>query len=168
MLLDEDKKVSDGEVGEICIRGTALTLGYYNDPVRTAEVFVQNPLNTHYPELIYRTGDLARYNEYGELVFVSRKDYQIKHMGHRIELGEIEANVNTLDGIYLSCAVYNKQKDRIVLYYTGTIEEGQLKDILTEKVPKYMLPYVFTKLDDMPLTPNGKVDRKKLLEMATN
>ena len=168
LLLDEDKKVSDGEVGEICIRGTALTLGYYNDPVRTAEVFVQNPLNTHYPELIYRTGDLARYNEYGELVFVSRKDYQIKHMGHRIELGEIEANVNTLDGIYLSCAVYNKQKDRIVLYYTGTIEEGQLKDILTEKVPKYMLPYVFTKLDDMPLTPNGKVDRKKLLEMATN
>jgi len=166
LLLDEDKLVADGEVGEICIRGTALTLGYYNDPVRTAEVFVQNPLNTHYPELIYRTGDLAKYNEYGELVFVSRKDYQIKHMGHRIELGEIEANVNTLDGIYLSCAVYNKQKDRIVLYYTGTIEEGTLKDTLTEKVPRYMLPSVFTKLTDMPLTPNGKVDRKKLLEMA--
>ena len=95
LLLDEDRPVAEGEVGEICIRGTALTLGYYNDPVRTAEVFVQNPLNTHYPELIYRTGDLAKYNEYGELVFVSRKDYQIKHMGHRIELGEIEANVNT-------------------------------------------------------------------------
>ncbi|MBR2523041.1 MAG: amino acid adenylation domain-containing protein [Clostridiales bacterium] len=166
LLLDEDRKVPAGEVGEICIRGTALTLGYYNDPVRTAEVFVQNPLNTHYPELIYRTGDLARYNEYGELVFVSRKDYQIKHMGHRIELGEIEANVNTLDEIYLSCAVYNKQKDRIVLYYTGTIEEGALKDVLTDKVPRYMLPAVFTKLEDMPLTPNGKVDRKKLLEMA--
>ena len=166
LLLDEDKPVAAGEVGEICIRGTALTLGYYNDPVRTAEVFVQNPLNTHYPELIYRTGDLAKYNEYGELVFVSRKDYQIKHMGHRIELGEIEANVNTLDGIYLSCAVYNKQKDRIVLYYTGTIEEGELKDVLTEKVPRYMLPATFNKLDDMPLTPNGKVDRKKLLEMA--
>ena len=167
LLLDEDKLVAQGETGEICIRGTALTLGYYNDPVRTAEVFCQNPLNTHYPELIYRTGDLARYNEYGELVFVSRKDYQIKHMGHRIELGEIEANVNTLDGIYLSCAVYNKQKDRIVLYYTGTLEEGALKDILTEKVPRYMLPAVFTKLEDMPLTPNGKVDRKKLLEMAS-
>ena len=87
-------------------------------------------------------------------------------VGHRIELGEIEANVNTLDGIYLSCAVYNKQKDRIVLYYTGTIEEGELKDVLTEKVPRYMLPATFNKLDDMPLTPNGKVDRKKLLEMA--
>jgi len=167
LLLDEDKPVASGEVGEICIRGTALTLGYYNDPVRTAEVFCQNPLNTHYPELIYRTGDLAKMNEYGELVFVSRKDYQIKHMGHRIELGEIEANVNSIEGIYLSCAVYNKQKDRIVLYYTGTLEEGGLKDILTEKVPRYMLPAVFTKLDDMPLTPNGKVDRKKLLEMAS-
>ncbi|SCW58337.1 amino acid adenylation domain-containing protein [Ruminococcaceae bacterium YRB3002] len=167
LLLDEDAPVQNGEVGEICIRGTAITLGYYNDPVRTAEVFVQNPLNTHYPELIYRTGDLARYNEYGELVFVSRKDYQIKHMGHRIELGEIEANVSTIDGIYLSCAVYNKQKDRIVLYYTGTIEEGNLKDILTEKIPRYMLPAVFTRLEDMPLTPNGKVDRKRLLEQAT-
>ena len=166
LLLDEDKLAPNGEVGEICIRGTALTLGYYNDPVRTAEVFVQNPLNMHYPELIYRTGDLAKYNEYGELVFVSRKDYQIKHMGHRIELGEIEANVNSIEGIYLSCAVYNKQKDRIVLYYTGTIGEAELKDILTEKVPRYMLPAVITRLTDMPLTPNGKVDRKRLLEQA--
>ena len=166
LLLDENRLVDKGEVGEICIRGTALTLGYYNDPVRTAEVFVQNPLNTHYPELIYRTGDLAKYNEYGELVFVSRKDYQIKHMGHRIELGEIEANVNKVDGIVLSCAVYNKQKDRIVLYYTGDIEEGALKDTAEEMLPRYMLPSSIKKLTDMPLTPNGKIDRKKLLEMA--
>ena len=166
LLLDEDRLVSEGEVGEICIRGTALTLGYYNDPVRTAEVFVQNPLNTHYPELIYRTGDLAKYNERGELVFVSRKDYQIKHMGHRIELGEIEANVSKVDGIVLSCAVYNKQKDRIVLYYTGDIEEGRLKETAEEMLPRYMLPSMIKKLDAMPLTPNGKLDRKKLLEMT--
>ncbi len=74
--------------------GLAVTLGYYHNPEKTREAFVQNPLNDAYPEIIYRTGDLGRYNEQGELIFISRKDYQIKHMGHRIELGEIEAIVN--------------------------------------------------------------------------
>ena len=82
-----------GEEGEICIRGTCLTHGYYGNQEKTKEAFVQNPLNPYYPELIYRTGDIGKRNAKGELVFVSRKDYQIKHMGHRIELGEIEANV---------------------------------------------------------------------------
>lgn len=164
ILLDEDKKVEDGEPGEICIRGTCLTMGYFNDFEKTGEVFVQNPLNKHYPELIYRTGDLAKINDYGELEFISRKDYQIKHMGHRIELGEIEANVNLTEGIVLSCATYNKDKDRITLYYTGSIEEAALKDILTEKIPRYMMPAKIKKLDEMPLTPNGKINRKQLSE----
>src|SRR5690606_174328 len=95
ILLNEDnKQAKQGETGEICIRGTSLTLGYYRNPEKTNEVFVQNPLNDSYPELIYRTGDLGRYNERGELIFVSRKDNQIKHMGHRIELGEIEVVAN--------------------------------------------------------------------------
>ena len=86
-------------------------------------------------------------------------------MGHRIELGEIEANVNSLDGIYSSCAVYDKEKDRIGLYYTGTIEEKALGAILKEKIPRYMLPNKTVRLDRMPLTPNGKIDRKLIGEL---
>ena len=96
LLNEKDKLAEQGEVGEICIRGTSLTLGYYKNFEKTAEAFVQNPLNDAYPELIYRTGDLGKYNDRGELIFVSRKDNQIKHMGHRIELGEIEVVANSI------------------------------------------------------------------------
>lgn len=96
-LLDEEDHLvtAPGALGELCVSGTALALGYYNDPERTAQVFVQNPLHHRYPETIYRTGDLARYDQDGNLVYVSRKDFQIKHMGHRIELGEIDARAGT-------------------------------------------------------------------------
>ena len=165
ILLDEnDKRAADGEPGEICIRGTSLTMGYYNNPEKTAEAFVQNPLNTAYPELIYRTGDIGKYNEYGELVFVSRKDYQIKHMGHRIELGEIEVNVNMLEEIKLSGCIYDNDKGKIVLYYVGDMESGDLIKILREKLPRYMIPNYVEKLDEMPLTPNGKINRVFLKE----
>ena len=164
LLLDDEDKLADE--GEICIAGTPVTLGYFNAPDKTAEAFVQNPLNRNYPETIYRTGDIARRNENGELVFVSRKDYQIKHMGHRIELGEIEANVATDDMISLCCAVYVREKDRIQLYYTGERDEKELGESLKEHLPRYMLPGRIVKLDTMPLTPNGKIDRKLLSGMA--
>ena len=90
LVLDEnDCLVQDGAMGELCIYGSTLAYGYYNDPEKTAQVFIQNPLHRSYPEIIYRTGDLVRYNEKGELLYAGRKDFQIKHMGHRIELGEI-------------------------------------------------------------------------------
>ena len=163
ILLDgNNRPVLDGEVGEICIRGTALTLGYYRDFDRTSEVFVQNPLNDRYPELIYRTGDLGRRNERGELIFVSRKDYQIKHMGHRIELGEIEANVNLLDSVSMSCCLFDNEKDRILLFYAGEVDEGSLVKILKDKLPRYMLPNKVLRLDCIPLTANGKLDRVTL------
>lgn len=165
ILLDENnKRAADGEPGEICIRGTSLTMGYYNNPEKTSEVFVQNPLNTAYPELIYRTGDIGKYNEYGELVFVSRKDYQIKHMGHRIELGEIEVNVNMLEEIKLSGCIYDNEKGKIVLYYVGDMEAGELTRVLREKLPRYMIPNYVEKLEEMPLTPNGKINRVFLKE----
>lgn len=165
ILLDENnRRAADGEPGEICIRGTSLTMGYYNNPEKTAEAFVQNPLNTAYPELIYRTGDIGKYNEYGELVFVSRKDYQIKHMGHRIELGEIEVNVNMLEEIKLSGCIYDNEKGKIVLYYVGDMETGELTKILREKLPRYMIPNYIEKLEEMPLTPNGKINRVFLKE----
>lgn len=159
LLNEENKRAGEGEPGEICIRGTSLTMGYYNNPEKTAEAFVQNPLNTAYPELIYRTGDIGKYNEYGELVFVSRKDYQIKHMGHRIELGEIEVNVNMMPEIKLSGCIYDNVKGKIVLYYVGDIETGDLTKALKDKLPRYMIPNYVKKLEEMPLTPNGKINR---------
>ncbi|MBE5890207.1 MAG: AMP-dependent synthetase [Lachnospiraceae bacterium] len=162
LLTDKNERAADGEVGEICIRGTSITLGYYNNPEKTAEAYTQNPLNPHYPELIYRTGDLGKFNERGELVFVSRKDYQIKHMGHRIELGEIEANVNMVDAIKFSGCIYDTVKGKIVLYYVGDISEKDLTLSLKEKLPRYMVPNKIIKLDEMPLTANGKIDRVTL------
>lgn len=162
LLNEKNERAAVGEPGEICIRGTSLTLGYYNNFTKTNEVFVQNPLNTAYPELIYRTGDLGRYNEYGELVFVSRKDYQIKHMGHRIELGEIEVNVNMLPDIKMAGCIYDEIKGRIVLYYVGEMEEKSLAELLKEKLPRYMIPNRIIRLEQMPLTANGKIDRVTL------
>lgn len=160
LLMDENNKVpSPGEPGEMCVRGTSLTLGYYNNHEKTDEVFVQNPLNTCYHELIYRTGDIGKLNEYGELVFISRKDYQIKHMGHRIELGEIEARVNMLDGIRSACCIYDKEKEKIILFYVG---EAEVKDLITglkKTLPRYMIPNQVYALEQMPLTANGKIDR---------
>ena len=163
LLLDENGKiVPEGQPGEICLRGTCVTLGYYNNPEKTHESFVQNPLNPFYPELIYRTGDMGYYNEYGELVFASRKDYQIKHMGHRIELGEIEANVAKVEGIKICACTYQREKDRIVLHYVGDVDEKELKATLKDKLPRYMLPARLNHLEEMPFTPNGKIDRKRL------
>lgn len=162
LLNEKNERAAKGEPGEICIRGTSLTHGYYNNPEKTAEAFVQNPLNRAYPELIYRTGDIGRLNERGELVFVSRKDYQIKHMGHRIELGEIEANVNGMEGIRLTGCIYDSEKGKIALYYVGDMETGKLTAALKEKLPRYMIPNFVKRLEAMPLTPNGKIDRVML------
>ena len=141
LLLDEkNQQAAPGEPGEICIRGTAVTLGYYHNPEKTKEAFVQNPLNDAYPEIIYRTGDLGRYNEQGELIFISRKDYQIKHMGHRIELGEIEAIVNLKEGIKSACCIFDDDKKKIVLYYVGEVTAKDLTAFLKEKLPRYMIP----------------------------
>ncbi len=162
LLTEKNERAPQGEVGEICIRGTSLTLGYYNNWEKTNEVFVQNPLNAAYPELIYRTGDLGKYNEYGELIFVSRKDYQIKHMGHRIELGEIEVNVNMLEEVKIAGCIYDERKGRIVLYYVGSVEEKELANLLKDKLPRYMIPNNIIRLEQMPFTANGKIDRVTL------
>ena len=165
LLLDENNQIPDrGREGEICIRGTSLTLGYYMNFEKTREVFVQNPLNQVYPELIYRTGDIGRYNELGELMFVSRKDNQIKHMGHRIELGEIEIAANSMEGIKSACTIFDQDRKKIVLYYVGEVTSAQVALFLKEKLPRYMIPNVTIALQDMPLTSNGKINRVLLKE----
>jgi D-alanine--poly(phosphoribitol) ligase subunit 1 len=166
LLTEESKQAEYGETGEICIKGSTLTLGYYNAVEKTKEVFIQNPLNKSYPEIIYKTGDLGKYNSYGELEFVSRKDNQIKHMGNRIELGDIEANVNAIEEIKLSCCVYNREREKIFLYYVGDISIGDLAARLKEKIQRYMIPNKFVQLEKMPLTTNAKIDRRYLLELS--
>lgn len=164
ILLDNGKIPAKGEMGEICIRGTSVTMGYYKAFDKTSEVFIQNPLNEAFPDLIYRTGDIGKYNERGELIYVSRKDYQIKHMGHRIELGEIEVSVNMIDGISIACCIYDKKTEKIVLYYVGDIETKDVIIKIKQMLPRYMVPNLIEKLDEMPLSPNAKIDRVYLAE----
>lgn len=162
LLTEDGRQAAPGETGEIVLRGTCLALGYYHMPDQTAESFVQNPLQNAWPERVYRTGDLARYNARGELVFVSRKDYQIKHMGHRVELQEIEAAAALHPGVAAACAVYRPEKDHILLYYTGEAGEKDAAAFLKERLPRYMTPNRIERLAQMPRTPNGKLDRRAL------
>lgn len=165
-LLDEKNELitKTDLTGEICVSGTSLALGYYNNPEQTAKSFCQNPLNKSYCELIYRTGDLGKYTDDGELMFCGRKDFQIKHMGHRIELEEIERVISEVDGVERLCAVYDREKSKLYGFYTGKIEKKDLHAKLRMYLPIYMIPNVFCKIDAFPLTKNGKVDRKSLLE----
>ncbi len=166
-LLDEQDNLAIGEgvIGEVCVRGTGLASGYYNAPEKTSEAFVQNPLNNAYPEVIYRTGDLAQWNEYGELVYLTRKDFQIKHMGRRIELGEIETALLSLEEIESGCCLYDGKKSLIVAVYKGALAEQELRDRMLKLIPEYMIPNRWYKVETMPLNLNGKIDRQKLKEM---
>ena len=162
LLRPDYTEAQTGEEGEICIRGTCLTHGYYGNPEKTKECFVQNPLNDNYPELIYRTGDVGRRDKNGDLFFVSRMDYQIKHMGHRIELGEIDANVLLVDGVRMACCIYQKAEEKIILFYAGEIQKARLLTELKKRLPRYMIPNVLMEMERLPLTPNGKLDRKTM------
>ncbi len=151
-----------GTVGELLIRGSFLACGYYKNPEKTNEVFIQNPLNNSYPETVYCTGDLVYWNENRELVYASRKDFQIKHMGNRIELGEIENAMSSLDNVDMCCCLYNNQNDQIVAIYTGNLEKKEMAKVLMKKLPRYMLPNVYNQRESMPLNLNGKIDRIQL------
>lgn len=162
---EKNEPAKPGEPGELCVRGTGLAMGYWNNPDNTAKAFVQNPLNPHYPETIYRTGDLVFRNERGEIMFIGRKDFQVKHLGYRIELGEIEhAALGAVDGIDNACVVYHKGKKEIVLFYEAKTEilPSELRRKLSEVLPKYMIPTEFHRLTEMPRNPNGKIDRNLL------
>ena len=163
-LLDGDRPVTaPGEVGEICVAGSCLALGYYNAPELTARAFCQNPLQSGYPERIYRTGDLGAYREDGLLRFAGRRDAQVKHMGHRVELGEIELCANAAAGVDCSACVFDEEKDKLVLFYQGSAAEGELASALRDKLPKFMVPNQFVPVDGFPHTRTGKIDRKKLM-----
>ena len=167
-LLDgEDHLVTDPDTeGEICVRGTCLALGYYKNPEQNAAHFVQNPLNPNYPERIYRTGDLGKYNGFGELVFSGRKDFQIKYMGHRIELEEIERAMNAIEGVERACCLFDEKKSRLRGFYVGTVSKEDLHAAMKRDLPMFMVPGILRQVESMPLTKNGKIDRKALAETA--
>ena len=151
--------------GELCVEGTGVALGYWGEPERTRKAFIQHPAVTGYRNVVYATGDMAYYNEDGDLVFASRKDFQIKHMGHRIELGEIETALNAISFIDVACCVYNAEDEKIVCFYQSSNQN--VKDIVAELgkyLPKYMWPNQYICLEQMPLNKNGKIDRQMLLQ----
>lgn len=162
LLLDGDKPVTaPGQTGEICVRGSCLALGYYNNPQKTAEAFCQNPVNQAYPERIYRTGDIGKYDEQGVLYFVSRKDAQIKHMGHRIELGEIETAVNALDFVGAGVCLYDGE-NIFLCYQSETPCEKEILRALGKKLPAYMFPTKLVWYEKLPLNTHNKIDRVRL------
>ncbi|MBW4592780.1 MAG: amino acid adenylation domain-containing protein [Brasilonema angustatum HA4187-MV1] len=162
-----------GVVGELYIGGLGLARGYLNRPELTALKFIPNPFNNEPGERLYKTGDLARYRPDGTLEFLGRLDNQVKIRGFRIELGEIEAVVNQHPGVreavVLTREDVNNEK-RLVAYVVTNQQlvssTTELRRYLLEKLPGYMVPSAFVKLDALPLTPNGKVDYRALPEQA--
>ena len=162
ILNENDQLIKEGEEGELCVRGTSLAMGYYNNPEKTSLVFTQNPLNKSYPEIIYKTGDVVSINEFGEMVFKGRKDNLIKHIGYRIDLGEIEhVVINVLKLIENGCVVYNNSKKEITLFYESTNEIllNEFRKQISTILPKYMIPTSYIKIDKLPKNTNGKIDR---------
>ena len=163
ILDDEDRAVTEpGVEGELCVRGTSLAMGYYNNPEKTAAVFVQNPLNKAYPELIYRTGDIVCLNDEGLIVFKGRKDNIVKHMGYRTDLGEIEhVIINTLKLVKNGCIVYNQSDKQITLFYEAAeeIPVSEFRLQIGKVLPKYMIPTAFHHLGQLQRNANGKIDR---------
>lgn len=170
MLLDEeDREVALSDTvtqGEICVYGTCLAAGYYNAPEKTEKAFVPIPGQKGCSALMYRTGDLARYDAEGNLVFVSRKDYQVKHGGRRIELGEIETAFQAVDGVKGVCCVQDRREDKLVLYYVGGMPEKEISLTVKNRLPKYMIPAAYHQMESLPTLPNGKLDRKTLDKWA--
>ena len=163
ILDDEDRAVKEpGVEGELCVRGTSLAMGYYNNPEKTAAAFVQNPLNKAYPELIYRTGDIVCLNSDGLIMFKGRKDNIVKHMGYRTDLGEIEhVIINTLKLVKNGCIVYNQSEKQITLFYEAAeeIPVSEFRLQIGKVLPKYMIPTAFHHLEQLQRNANGKIDR---------
>ncbi|MCL2030089.1 MAG: amino acid adenylation domain-containing protein [Oscillospiraceae bacterium] len=163
LLIGEDGNAAPpGETGEIYIRGAGVTPGYWGDPERTDAVFVQNPLHRAFRDPVYRTGDLGRYDENGDLVFVSRRDGQVKHMGRRIELAEIELCAAEAEDVRRACCVHDAGRSRLTLFYEGGAAPAEVAAYLRERLPRYMLPQAYRPVERLPVTDSGKTDRERL------
>ena len=156
---------TENEIGEICISGPCLALGYYNNAEKSAESFIQNPTNHSFRELIYKTGDLARYDSEGNLLFLGRRDRQIKHLGHRIELDEIELAAMKINGIKECCAMYNSAKELLYLFYEGDASAKDITLYFRANMPAFMVPRRIKQLETLPKLPNGKKDMPAIRDL---
>lgn len=162
-LLNEDNSPTEpGKIGEICVGGPCVTLGYYRDPARTEAAFLQNPLHQDYRDIIYKTGDLGLLREDGLFEFHGRKDRQIKHFGHRVELDELEECAKGIDGIRECAALYNAEKEQITLFYSGDVSDKTIATYMRAKLPGFMVPRKLVCLDALPHLSNGKTDLRLL------
>ncbi len=169
ILKDDNTEASIGEEGELYIRSSFLASGYYNNPEKTRTTFLQNPLNNSYPEVVYKTGDLVKMNDRGEILYISRTDFQVKRSGYRIELGEIESVANSLDKVKSCACVYDKETEQILLFYEGrSSDKDNIYEQLSNKVPSYMQPDKIIRIKELPKNTNGKIDRINLMNYLKN
>lgn len=161
ILVDGKREADVDEQGELCVRGSSLALGYYNDWEKTQKAFIKNPLNKHYPEKIYCTGDIVYKNKRGEIMYVGRKDSQIKHNGYRIELGEIETAILATELVKNCCVIYDFTNKKIVLFYQADIDlnMGEFRKSVGTKIPRYMLPTEYHREECLKQNGSGKIDR---------
>ena len=170
LLLSDDGTLATkpGEVGEICVRGSSLASGYVGMPPSASAAFTQNPCNPLFVDPIYRTGDYAAISEDGELFFRGRRDNQIKYQGHRIELEEIDRAAERVAGVSMCRSVFDADHERLFGFYVGDVDRHELAATMRETLPRFMVPSRLVRVDSMPLTKNGKADKKALLALASS
>jgi len=172
-ILDAEGQLSPvGVTGEICIGGPGLARGYLNRPEQTAERFIEDPFNKEGGRL-YRTGDLGRWQPDGNIDYMGRRDDQVKIRGYRIELGEIESVLNTSELVSQGVVLAKEDKQgnkRLVGYLVpeDKFDQQSIQNYLSIRLPEYMVPGIWVKLESLPLTTNGKVDRKALPDPEMN
>lgn len=160
-----------GAVGELCLGGDGLAIGYHNNPDLTNSRFVDVVLDKKNIVRMYRTGDVVRILPDGNIEYFGRNDFQVKIKGQRIELGEIETKLNEYSGIKQAIVLVKNNLDiderYLVAYYVASnkLAEEKIREYLAKQLPRYMLPNFFIYLKKMPLTPNGKINRKALSDL---
>jgi acyl-CoA synthetase (AMP-forming)/AMP-acid ligase II len=171
LLNDDYTETKIGDTGEICIRGSGLAAGYWNDPAKTESAFITNPLTGRESDRIYLTGDLGICDEEGKITFAGRKDHQVKWMGYRIELGEIENTLLSFDEIKDAVAFlyednYSEEESELVacVEMSEEVDLSQTLDKLSECLPHYMVPKRLVSVETIPRSDRGKVDRHRLIE----
>ncbi|CAM1358757.1 non-ribosomal peptide synthase/polyketide synthase [Tenacibaculum xiamenense] len=167
LLDDNNTMLPLGVTGELCIAGTSLARGYLNKDVLTSEKFIQNPFSNNPENKLYKTGDLARWLPDGNLEFMGRTDDQVKIRGYRIELGEIENTLSTINGVIQHAILPLKNKNNtnnLVAYVVleKDVNKNQIQEALKKQLPEYMVPSIWIEMDGLPITTNGKVDKKAL------
>lgn len=166
LFVDENgDELPVGEPGGMLVSSPWIASGYHRDAERTAASWVVDPLNRGWQERFFRGGDIGYIREDGQLMVLGRRDTQIKHMGYRMEIGEVEAALRNIPGWQEGCVLFDEERDKLWCFYTGALEEKQIRAGLREALARYMLPDCCVHLDEMPRTATMKLDRNRLRQI---